>query len=246
LKRCGSSRHRLPLYPEQPSVTGPAAFLHKLDSEEINITLRLDLHPISACAGNLSVPLSRFRRTHRQNPAAIQFRDLCARRTLRDRSAGRLRQLELVAFCIHRECKRNSLGHRVHGNFDGLWFPVDCSCRPEHRCHVVPGRFAHKLKSFGGFGSLQKHRYPTRLIGGVHASGPKVLDRFVEGCVCPNANEADAQRSPAVTNPRARAHMVARREFITQSVAPYSQRGTFSLSTCCKRIAIAFCTSVPL
>src|SRR5438105_3509521 len=37
LKRCGSSRHRLPLYPEQPFVTGAAAFLHKLDSEEINI-----------------------------------------------------------------------------------------------------------------------------------------------------------------------------------------------------------------
>jgi hypothetical protein len=61
LKRCRSSRHRLSLNPEQPFVTRTAAFLHKLDADEINITLSLGLDPISTCGGNLRVPLSRFR-----------------------------------------------------------------------------------------------------------------------------------------------------------------------------------------
>src|SRR6201993_962007 len=37
---------------------------------------------------------------------------------------------------------------------------------------------------------------------GPHASGPKVLDRFVEDCVCASANEAVAKRSAAITNTR--------------------------------------------
>ena len=65
-KRCRRPRHRLPVYAEQSFVTGMAALLHKLDTDEINITLRLGLHPKSACAGNLRAPLSRFGRTHRQ------------------------------------------------------------------------------------------------------------------------------------------------------------------------------------
>jgi hypothetical protein len=138
LKRCRSPRQRLPLYAKQSFVTGTAVHLHKLDTDEINITLRLGLHPISACTGNLRAPLSRFGRTHGQYPAAIQFRDLCACQTLGNRSAGRLRQLELVALCIHRERERNSLGHRVHGNLDGQWFSIKYSRPPEHRCHVVP------------------------------------------------------------------------------------------------------------
>ena len=34
-------------------------------------------------------------------------------------------------------------------------------------------------------------------------SGPKVLDRFVDGGACPNADETAATRSPTLTNARA-------------------------------------------
>jgi hypothetical protein len=55
LKRCPGSRHGLPLYPKQSFVAGAAAFVHKLDADEINITLRFGLTQylpvpvISAC-----------------------------------------------------------------------------------------------------------------------------------------------------------------------------------------------------
>src|SRR5580704_4173861 len=67
---------------------------------------------------------------------------------------------------------------------------------------------------------------------GPQASGPKALDRFVEGSVCPNTNEGLAQRSPVLTNARAHASAADRLEigeFIAQSVALHSQGCVFSL-----------------
>jgi hypothetical protein len=96
------------------------------------------------------------------------------------------------------------------------------------------------VKSLGGFRPLQKHRYPTGLIGGVNVGRirktasvrAKALDRFVEGSVCPNTNEGLAQRSPVLTNARAHAPAADRleiAEFIAQSVALHSQGCIFSL-----------------
>src|SRR5712692_2499432 len=64
---------------------------------------------------------------------------------------------------------------------------------------------------------------------GPHASGPKLLDRFAGGCVCPNPSEAEAQRIPVLINTRAHGHNEDRFEisgFIVLSPAPHPQGGT--------------------
>jgi hypothetical protein len=68
---------------------------------------------------------------------------------------------------------------------------------------------------------------------GPQASGPKALDRFVEGCVCPNTSAGVAQRSPVLANACAHARTAGRleiAEFIAQCAPLRSMGGVFLLA----------------